>query len=162
MLHATVERLPAEDRGLCAALRQELDRLDDGDGLPRALVHPDFVLANVVASRDRGLVLVDWTGAGRAARAWSLAFLLFAEGTKNLARVDLVVAGYRRHIDPEPEGLSRLPTLRRARPVTMRVWSLCQARQTVAETLAQVSDIIERAEAIAARARTAFGTTRPP
>ena len=39
---------------------------------------------------ERGLVLVDWTGAGRAARAWSLAFLLFAEGAKNLARVDLV------------------------------------------------------------------------
>ncbi len=162
LLHATVDRLPAEDRGLCAALRQELDRLDDGDGLPRALVHPDFVLANVVASRDRGLVLVDWTGAGRAARAWSLAFLLFAEGTKNLARVDLVVAGYRRHIDPEPEELSRLPALLRARPVTLAVWSLCQGRQTVAETLAQVSDITERAEAIAARARTAFGTTRLP
>jgi Ser/Thr protein kinase RdoA (MazF antagonist) len=113
LLDATAEGLPAEDRALCATLRGELDSLDSGDDLPRALVHPDFVLANVVASPDPGLVVVAWGGAGRPPRAWSLAFLLFAEGAKNLARVDLVVAGYRDHIDLEPEELACLPTLAR-------------------------------------------------
>jgi Ser/Thr protein kinase RdoA (MazF antagonist) len=161
MLDATEETLPAEERAGCATLRRELEALDSGDGLPQALVHPDFVLANVVASADRGVVLVDWTGAGRAARAWSLAFLLFAEGAKNLARVDLVVAGYRDHVDLEPDELDRLPALARARPLTLAVWSLCQGRQTVADTVAQVADVTELAEAVGARARTAFAAARP-
>jgi aminoglycoside phosphotransferase (APT) family kinase protein len=33
-----------------------------------ALIHPDFVLANVVVSPDRGMALVDWAGAGRGPR----------------------------------------------------------------------------------------------
>ena len=49
-----------------------------------------------------------------------------------------------------------------SRPVTLAVWSLWQGRQTVAEALAQVSDITERAEATAARARTVCATTRLP
>jgi len=44
-----------------------------------ALIHPDFVQANLIASPDRGLVMIDWTGARRRPRR-SLAFLLFAEG----------------------------------------------------------------------------------
>lgn len=155
LLEATAEGLPAEDRALCATLRGELDSLDSGDGLPRALVHPDFVLANVVASPDHGLVVVDWTGAGQAARMWSLSFLLFAEGAKNLARVDLVLAGYRDHIDLEPEEVVRLPALARVRPVTLAVWSFCHGRQTIAETLAQVAEVTELAEAVGARAASA-------
>jgi Ser/Thr protein kinase RdoA (MazF antagonist) len=50
LLDATAEGLSAEDRVVCATLRRELDSLDSDVGLPRALVHPDFVLANVVAS----------------------------------------------------------------------------------------------------------------
>jgi Ser/Thr protein kinase RdoA (MazF antagonist) len=159
LLEATAAGLPAEDRALCATLRRELDSLDSGVGLPRAPVHPDFVLANVVASADHGLVVVDWTGAGRAARMWSLAFLLFAEGAKSLARVDLVLAGYREHVDLEPEEMARVPALARARPVTLAVWSFCQGRQTLAATLAQVAGVTELAEAVGAR--TAGTATRP-
>jgi Ser/Thr protein kinase RdoA (MazF antagonist) len=159
LLDATAVGLPAEDRALAATLRGELDCLDSGDDLPRALVHPDFVLANVVASPVHGLVVVDWAGAGRAARPWSLAFLLFAEGAKNLARVDLVLAGYRQHIDLEPEEVARLPALARARPVTLAVWSFCQGRRTLAETLAQVAEVTQLAEAVGKRAASA--ATRP-
>ncbi len=47
------------------ALRDEVAGLDAGDGLPRALAHPDFVLANVVAATDGRIVMIDWAGAGR-------------------------------------------------------------------------------------------------
>lgn len=34
------------------ALRDAVDRLDAGDGLPTAFSHPDFVMANAVAPGD--------------------------------------------------------------------------------------------------------------
>ena len=161
LLGATAEGLPTEDRALCRSLRAELESLDSGDGLPQALVHPDFVLNNIVASVDGGLVVVDWTGAGRGARAWNLAFLLFAEGAKNLARVDRVVDGYRSNIHLEPDEIARLPALARARPITLAVWSFCQRRQTIAETVAQVTEIGAWAETIGRRAHSAFTATHP-
>jgi Ser/Thr protein kinase RdoA (MazF antagonist) len=160
LLTAAAEGLPAEDRAGCAALRGELESLDCGDGLPQTLVHPDFVLNNIVATADRGLVVVDWTGAGRAARVWPLAFFLFAEGAKNLARVDLVVAGYRRNVTLGPEELDRLSALARVRPTTLAVWSFCQGRQSIAETLAEVAEVAELAEVIGTRARAAFAAPR--
>jgi len=36
-----------------AMLARELADADGGDGLPEALIHPDFVLANVIASPER-------------------------------------------------------------------------------------------------------------
>ena len=136
------------DRAQYEALHRELSDLDDGAGLPEALLHPDFVLANVVASRERGMVLVDWTGTGRGPRLWPLAFLLFAEGVKNPRRIDLVAAGYRRHITLEPEELSRLEHMIPARPVVLAAWSYCLGRvsaeqaahaATVARTTARVA-----------------------
>ncbi|MFZ0216884.1 MAG: MarR family transcriptional regulator, partial [Candidatus Dormiibacterota bacterium] len=89
---------PAGQRARYATLREEVLGFDGGDGLPQALAHPDFVMANVLASPDRGLVLVDWVGAGRAARIWALAFLLYSQGARDPRRVDAVVAGYRRRV----------------------------------------------------------------
>jgi thiamine kinase-like enzyme len=43
-----------------------------GRGFRRRVAgHPDFLLANVVASTDGRLVVVDWAGSGRAPRLWS-------------------------------------------------------------------------------------------
>ena len=56
------------------------------------------------------MVLVDWSGAGRAPRAWSLAFLLWSVGLGgDLARVDRVIDGYRRRVRTAPEELDRRP-----------------------------------------------------
>jgi predicted enzyme related to lactoylglutathione lyase len=76
---------------------------------------PGGVLANVVATDD-GMVLVDWAGAGRGPRAWSLAFLLYAEGASELRRVDVVLGGYRRHVTLSPAELGRLAGLILVRP----------------------------------------------
>jgi Ser/Thr protein kinase RdoA (MazF antagonist) len=124
--------------------------------LPEALVHPDLVLGNVVASPTQGLVIVDWAGTGRSARLWSLGYLLFSEGAKDLRRVDRVVAGYQRYVQPEPEEFARLPALARIRPLTLQVWSYCVGRKPVVEAAAAVASDRELAEAVASRAMAAF------
>jgi Ser/Thr protein kinase RdoA (MazF antagonist) len=149
----------AAQRPLYDALRAELDTLDDGAGLPQALVHPDFVLANVVASPGQGMVLVDWAGTGRAPRVWSLAWLLFAEGARDLRRVDLIVGGYRQHVDLEPEELSRLEAVARVRWVILKSWEFCMGHRTLDDTTREIADAHALAAAVGSRARAAFAST---
>jgi len=142
---------------LYETLKEQVRALDDGGGLPECFVHPDFVLANVVAPPTGGLVLVDWTGAGQAARAWSLAFLLWSVGfAGDLLRVDRIVAGYRRHVIPEPDELERLEALIRVRPTVFNTWAFCTGRKTLAEAAASITANCDAAAAIADRARSAF------
>jgi Ser/Thr protein kinase RdoA (MazF antagonist) len=154
MLADAAHLIPDGEREAYEALRAEINALDTADGLPEALTHPDFVLANVVATPG-GMILVDWAGAGRGPRIWSLAFLLYAEGAKDLRRVDLVLAGYRRHVTLEAGELGRLAAIARARPLVLSAWSVCTGRTTPAEALAQAAEAKTLAEAIAARARAA-------
>lgn len=137
-------------------LARELDRVDDGAGLPVAFTHPDFVLPNVVASPSAGMIVVDWTGAGTGPRAWTLAFLLWAEGARNLPRVDLVAAGYRRHVQLEAEELRRLPAMMRARPVVLAVWSFCLGRMLLAGAAQDAVEAGEIAAAAGSRATAAL------
>ena len=124
---------------------------------PTAFTHPDFVMANVVAPGDGRMVLVDWSGAGRAPRMWSLGFLLWSVGSGgDLARVDRAVDGYRRRVRPEPEELARLDTLVAARPIVFEAWAFATGRKPLAEAARGLPAIRERAAAIAARARAAF------
>ncbi len=133
LLADCADLVAAHDRGHYDALRRELADLDSGEGLPQAVIHPDFVLANVIASPDRGMVVVDWAGAGTGPRTWPLAFLLWAQAARNLARLDLVAAGYRRHVQLEPEELQpeRLEAMMRARPSVLAAWSFCLGRMSV-------------------------------
>jgi Ser/Thr protein kinase RdoA (MazF antagonist) len=124
MLEEAEERAPARELGAFTRLTAELDALDDGDGLPSGFLHPDFVLANVVATAEPGMVLVDWAGAGVGPRLWSLAFLLWAEGAKDPRRAALALAGYQRQVKLEPEELKRLPAMMRARPLIFDIWRL--------------------------------------
>jgi Ser/Thr protein kinase RdoA (MazF antagonist) len=142
------------------SLVEAVGSLDDGAGLPQALVHPDFVMANVVAPAAGGLVIVDWAGAGRASRAWSLAFLLWSVGFGgDLARVERATAGYRRHVTPEPDELERLEALIRTRPIVFDVWAFCTGRLTLARAAAGVTASRDAAADIATVARKAFGVS---
>jgi thiamine kinase-like enzyme len=69
--------------------------LDDGADLPHGFVHPDPVPANAIQVADGGLVVVDWSGAGRGPRLPSLACRLFTAGVRDLRLVDAAVSRYR-------------------------------------------------------------------
>jgi Ser/Thr protein kinase RdoA (MazF antagonist) len=155
MLTGAGHLIPDGERAAYQALRTEIRALDTADGLPEALTHPDFVLANVVATPD-AMVVVDWAGAGRGPRVWSLAFLLYAEGAKDLRRVDVVLAGYRRHVTLTGEELDRLAAIARARPLVLSAWSVCTGRTSPTEAVAHAAEAKTLAEAVAARARAAL------
>ena len=157
ILDEAEEHIPAGERKACAALRAEVASLDGGDGLPHALTHPDFVLANVIPSPSRGMVMVDWTGSGRGPRVWSLAFLLYAAGGRGLNRVDSAVRGYLTQVQPEPEELGRLAGLIRVRPAMFGAWAVGQGRKSVAEAWRGVTETHALTDAVAARALAAFG-----
>jgi Ser/Thr protein kinase RdoA (MazF antagonist) len=153
------ERAGVRELAYLDSLGDALAAIDACDGLPEALIHPDFVLANVVATEAPGgpaMVLVDWAGAGRGPRLWALAFLLWAEGAKDLRRVDLAMAGYRRHVRLEPEELDRLAGAVGARPLVFEIWHLHHGGRAAADAAAAVAQSGRLASAIAERARAAF------
>jgi Ser/Thr protein kinase RdoA (MazF antagonist) len=150
-------RVPETQRTLYAALRDELARAEDCNGLPECLIHPDFVPANVITSPGAGAVLVDWTGAGRGPRLWSLTFLLWAAGGGGSGCIDAVVAGYRRHVELEPAELERLAGAIGARPLIFTCWGFWTGGKQLPEVIQRLSKIHSRAEAIAARAVAGLG-----
>jgi Ser/Thr protein kinase RdoA (MazF antagonist) len=154
MLAAAAPLFPGAERAAFDALQAEVAALDAAEGLPEALIHPDFVLANVVATPG-GMVLVDWAGAGRGPRLWSLAFLLYAEAAKDPRRVSAVLAGYREHVTLEAEELDRLAAVARARPLILSAWSVCTGRMTPTQAMTGAAEMKALSEIVATRARAA-------
>lgn len=124
------------------------------EGLPEAFTHPDFVLANVVATPQPSMVLVDWAGAGRGPRLWSLAFLLWAEGSKDMRRVDLALSGYARRISLEHDELARLEAAITARPLVLDIWRLRHHGLSAADAVSNAAANRALARAISDRVRT--------
>jgi len=139
-----------------SALAEALDFADACGGLPEAFTHPDFALPNVVATAEPAMVLVDWAGAGVGPRLWSLAFLLCAEGSKDLRRVELALSGYCRHVTLEPEELARLEGAICARPLVLDIWRMHNRGMGAADAARRADEVRELARAIAARARAAI------
>jgi Ser/Thr protein kinase RdoA (MazF antagonist) len=152
-------RVSASDQSRYRALQEELDRVEDAEGLPEALVHPDFVLANVIATPDQRLMLVGWTGAGWGPRIWSLAFLLYAaaardlrQAARDLRRVGRVLAGYQHHVSLEPAEVTRLADIAAARPIVLEVWAFCLGRKGLAEAVEAAGRARALADAVASAA----------
>jgi Ser/Thr protein kinase RdoA (MazF antagonist) len=114
------------------------------------------VLANVVATPD-GMILVDWAAAGRGPRLWPLAFLLYAEATKEPRRAGAMLLGYREHVTLEPEELDRPEAVARARPLILSAWSVCTGRTTPTKAMAAAAETKTLTEMISARVRAAHG-----
>jgi Ser/Thr protein kinase RdoA (MazF antagonist) len=150
LLTDSAHLFPGSERAAYETLCARIDALDTAEGLPEALIHPDFVLANVVATPG-GMVLADWAGAGRGPRIWSLAFLLYAEAAKDPRRAGLVLAGYREHVRLEDEELTRLAAVTCARPLVLSAWSVCTGRITPTEAVAQAAEVKTLAELIGKR-----------
>jgi len=155
MLAETAPVIPDTERAAFDALRAEVAALDVAEGLPEGLIHPDFVLANVVATPG-GMVLVDWAGAGRGPRLWPLAFLLYAEAAKEPRRAGAVLLGYREHVTLEAEELDRLGAVARARPLILRAWSVCMGQATPTEAMTAASETKALTEMVATRIRAAL------
>jgi len=148
--------VPPSQLALYERLRDGLALADDCEGLPEALIHPDFVPANVIRSSSGEPVLVDWTGAGRGPRVWSLAFLLWAAGAQDLGGVDAVASAYRRHVELEPAELERLGAAIASRPLVFAAWAFSTGREQLEDVADRLPTITARAETIADRARPAL------
>ena len=153
--HALLDRADG-DPAARRVLHDELRRLDDCADLPHGIVHPDFVPPNAIRSPERGLVIVDWAGSGRGPRLWSLGFLLWAGGARDLNLVDMVVERYREHVQLSAAEQERLPDAIRARPLTIDCWSAAHGRIEWAIAVQRLDDTERIAERIANRARQAF------
>jgi hypothetical protein len=138
---------------LCDAV----ERSDACEDLPWAFVHPDFVPANAIPTADEWLVVVDWAGAGRGPRLWSLGFLLWAAGSRSERMIEVIVSRYRKGTTPEPEELERLEGAIRARPVMLAAWSFGVGRRSLDEVLQEIGEVEAAAARIAVSARRAFG-----
>lgn len=156
LLDDSLPRVGVRELALYDRLRDEVEAADDCQDLPHAFVHPDFVPVNAIPTADERLVVVDWTGAGRGPRLWSLGFLLWASGVRSPKLVDVVVSRYRMRTTLEPEELSRLAAAIRARPLMLECWAYCMGRRQLADALGRVSDATTMAERIADQARRAF------
>jgi Ser/Thr protein kinase RdoA (MazF antagonist) len=132
-------------------LADALESADGCEGLPETFTHPDFVLVNVVATPGPGMVLVDWAGSGRGPRLSSLAFLLWAEGAKDMRRVDLALSGYRKCVTLEREELARLEAAITARPLALDIWRLRHRGLSAADAAQSAANHRRLAGAIAKR-----------
>jgi Ser/Thr protein kinase RdoA (MazF antagonist) len=156
LLDDHLPRVGLRELALLDRLRDEVARTDDCHDLPHAFVHPDFVPANAISTADGKLAIVDWTGAGRGPRLWSLGFLLWAAGVRDLRLVDVVVSRYRRSVELDPRELDRLEGAIRARPVMLEAWSVCAGRRQLAAAVERVEHAGKLAKTIAVRAEQAF------
>jgi Ser/Thr protein kinase RdoA (MazF antagonist) len=111
-------RVPPEHQRTYEALLGLLGKGDGGESLPQSFIHPDPATSNAFATAN-GLVLVDWTGAGRGPRLTSLAVLLTMAGPQHVADV---LAGYRAHVKLEPEELDRVEGVLWVRPLWLACW----------------------------------------
>jgi Ser/Thr protein kinase RdoA (MazF antagonist) len=139
------------DGELYANLLAAVERLDDCADLPSALIHPDAVPDNAIASRDRPITLIDWSGAGRGPRIWALGWLLWAAGPRH---AEAAIAGYRTESQLDAQELERLRGAVAARPVLFAARSFADGTTPLAEASSRLERISETAARIAARVRT--------
>ncbi|MDQ2726404.1 MAG: SAM-dependent methyltransferase [Actinomycetota bacterium] len=151
--------VPDEWRPALAALRHEVEQLDDLHDLPLGFTHPDFVTANAIVPAAGGLTMIDWSGAGVAPRLWTLAFLLWSAGLSGPRHVEAVVNGYRLHVQPDLTELDRLEGAVAARPRIFDAWGYATGRRKLTEVDGDRRQVMTTAHEIAGRARSAFRRT---
>lgn len=153
--------VPSEHRGAHASLLERISQLDFGDALPHALIHPDPVLKNFIATPEGAVVPIDWTGAGRAPRAHCLAFLLLCAVTESRwnpasERVQAVIDGYRRHVKLAPEELAAIATAMPLHILVRDCATFSLGRMRFDEVTGGYAAISRMAGVVADRARRVF------
>jgi Ser/Thr protein kinase RdoA (MazF antagonist) len=160
LLDEALERVSVRELALYDRLREQVEAADDCHDLPHAFVHPDFVPANAIPTDEGTFVIVDWTGAGRGPRLWSLGFLLWAAGARGPRLLDAVISRYRRHVRLEADELARLADAIHGRPLMLECWAFGNGRRGLAEVSDRVAQARDAAEQIAAYSRRALAAHR--
>lgn len=124
-LASVAARVPNDSTDAFDTLREAVDGADGGDGLPEAFVHPDPVPKNVIFAAH-GLVLVDWTSAGRGPRLASMTPVL----ASGWAAVPFM-KGYSSVVSLTDEERERLPALLFSRQLVNLVFRTCRDPTTV-------------------------------
>lgn len=125
-LDAAREQTPPAHRELGERLRAAVAGAGDFGDLSLAVIHPDLLPPNVIASAGGELVLIDWAGAGVGPRALVLGTLLrfgaFAAGGWSPARVRAIVEAYEAHVPLTPEEIASLPRLVQHKALVMEAF----------------------------------------
>ncbi|MDQ7093535.1 phosphotransferase [Desulfosporosinus sp. PR] len=151
------QNVSIEERSHYETLLNELRQLDDLHDMPQALIHPDFVPSNMIKVEVGNWAVIDWSGAGRGPRIFSLGFLLWAAGLRgDLQCVDAVVTGYRKYINLDIDELKRLAKAIGFRPLIWDCWAFSMGRKTLIEAAQGVSLTREITKAITDRSMQAF------
>ncbi|MBV9606363.1 MAG: phosphotransferase, partial [Solirubrobacterales bacterium] len=153
LLDDAVASVRARELALLDRLRGAAELADDCHDLPHCVVHPDFVPANAIQG-ERSPVIVDWAGAGRGPRLWSLGFLLWAAASQS--RLEAVISRYTRRVTLEPEELDRLDGAIWGRPVMLDCWSFATGRVPLPRAAERVEQAQGDARRIAEHARRLF------
>lgn len=140
-------RLGGEIGPSVAELVDALSDVDDGTGLPEALIHADLTPPNAVPQGENPPVIIDWIGVGRGPRIWPLGFLLFVAGPQGARRC---LARYSRSISLTDEERHRLSGVLIARPLALDLWSVAHERLTVQQAITRCRAHRARAAAVAA------------
>jgi len=110
---------------------------------------------NAIATPDGGTTIIDWAGAGRGPRIWSLGFLLYATGG-HPKLIELVISRYRRRIDLEPEELAALRGVLQARALLLDCWAVGHGRKAPADAVRALPAARGHAASVAAAVLAAF------
>ena len=125
-LTAIADRTPVKSQSLREQLLARLGSADDLHDLPRALIHPDPVLKNLIETPSHELTLIDWAGAGKGPRLLAFAILIWssvlAQGVGKGQRMSAAIAGYRSQVKIEEKELARLYSAMSLRPLIFACW----------------------------------------
>lgn len=154
----SAHKVQEKEQSLYETFLTELLRGEDFHDMPQALIHPDFVPVNMIKVDVGNWVVVDWAGAGIGPRIWSLGFLLWAAGLRDLQCVDAVVTGYRKYINLEKEELAGLTNAMGVRPVVFNCWNFCMGRKELHTIVQELPEIHDKIKAIARRAVQVFNS----
>jgi Ser/Thr protein kinase RdoA (MazF antagonist) len=164
LVAATEDDVAPEDQESFELAREQLSGVDGCGGLPRALIHPNPCSANAVITVTGVPVLVDWSGAGPGARVLSLGALLAGSmqpafgspPSRDLTRVDAIIAGYRTHVRLTDDEFAKLPAAIAGGGIVLDCWSYLFRYMPLREVARSIGQGLEMSEHAAARAVEAF------
>ena len=118
--------LPDANRASFDRLRDTVKQMDDCSDLPRSFVHPDPASVNLVATDDKRVVFIDWTGCGIGPRITCLAQVLgscWSRRAWDVAKMQRLADAYGAHVRLTDAEIERVADAARLRKVWLAAWN---------------------------------------